>query len=394
MCSKLRLFLLALYVSLVAASGPGLVLGLGSGLGLSVAVAQPINTAAPQAVVYDYELWNVLFEKNADTRMAPSSMTKILTAYLVFEDLSNGSLELSQRFRVSSNAYQREGSTMWLGLDTYPTVDQLLNGLVVQSGNDAAVVLAEGISGSVAAFAARMNATAERLGMHNSNFVNPSGLPDENHYSTARDIALLSAAIIRDFPDYYAIFSRRSYTYNGLTQNNRNLLLGREGVDGIKTGRTQAGGFGLALSASDAERRIIVVVNGLSGVEEREREGRRLLDWGLTTFSNHALFSANQVLGYADVWLGERAQVPLVLEHPFRLTLRRGLADTLEARVVYLSPIEAPIVQGQEIGQLLLTSNRSELNERVPLVAGHDVPRLSPMSAILESLRYRVVNRY
>ena len=394
MRSKLRLFLLALYVSLVAASGPGLVLGLGSGLGLSVAVAQPINTAAPQAVVYDYELWNVLFEKNADTRMAPSSMTKILTAYLVFEDLANGSLELSQRFRVSSNAYQREGSTMWLGLDTYPTVDQLLNGLVVQSGNDAAVVLAEGISGSVAAFAARMNATAERLGMHNSNFVNPSGLPDENHYSTARDIALLSAAIIRDFPDYYAIFSRRSYTYNGLTQNNRNLLLGREGVDGIKTGRTQAGGFGLALSASDAERRIIVVVNGLSGVEEREREGRRLLDWGLTTFSNHALFSANQVLGYADVWLGERAQVPLVLEHPFRLTLRRGLADTLEARVVYLSPIEAPIVQGQEIGQLLLTSNRSELNERVPLVAGHDVPRLSPMSAILESLRYRVVNRY
>ena len=394
MCSKLRLFLLALYVSLVAASGPGLVLGLGSGLGLSLAVAQPINTAAPQAVVYDYELWNVLFEKNADTRMAPSSMTKILTAYLVFEDLSNGSLNLSQRFRVSSNAYQREGSTMWLGLDTYPTVDQLLNGLVVQSGNDAAVVLAEGISGSVAAFAARMNATAERLGMHNSNFVNPSGLPDENHYSTARDIALLSAAIIRDFPDYYAIFSRRSYTYNGLTQNNRNLLLGREGVDGIKTGRTQAGGFGLALSASDAERRIIVVVNGLSGVEEREREGRRLLDWGLTTFSNHALFSANQVLGYADVWLGERAQVPLVLEHPFRLTLRRGLADTLEARVVYLSPIEAPIVQGQEIGQLLLTSNRSELNERVPLVAGHDVPRLSPMSAILESLRYRVVNRY
>lgn len=394
MRSKLRLFLLALYVSLVAASGPGLVLGLGSGLGLSVAVAQPINTAAPQAVVYDYELWNVLFEKNADTRMAPSSMTKILTAYLIFEDLSNGSLELSQRFRVSSNAYQREGSTMWLGLDTYPTVDQLLNGLVVQSGNDAAVVLAEGISGSVAAFAARMNATAERLGMHNSNFVNPSGLPDENHYSTARDIALLSAAIIRDFPDYYAIFSRRSYTYNGLTQNNRNLLLGREGVDGIKTGRTQAGGFGLALSASDAERRIIVVVNGLSGVEEREREGRRLLDWGLTTFSNHALFSANQVLGYADVWLGERAQVPLVLEHPFRLTLRRGLADTLEARVVYLSPIEAPIVQGQEIGQLLLTSNRSELNERVPLVAGHDVPRLSPMSAILESLRYRVVNRY
>ena len=394
MCSKLRLFLLALYVSLVAASGPGLVLGLGSGLGLGVAVAQPINTAAPQAVVYDYELWNVLFEKNADTRMAPSSMTKILTAYLVFEDLSNGSLNLSQRFRVSSNAYQREGSTMWLGLDTYPTVDQLLNGLVVQSGNDAAVVLAEGISGSVAAFAARMNATAERLGMHNSNFVNPSGLPDENHYSTARDIALLSAAIIRDFPDYYAIFSRRSYTYNGLTQNNRNLLLGREGVDGIKTGRTQAGGFGLALSASDAERRIIVVVNGLSGVEEREREGRRLLDWGLTTFSNHALFSANQVLGYADVWLGERAQVPLVLEHPFRLTLRRGLADTLEARVVYRSPIEAPIVQGQEIGQLLLTSNRSELNERVPLVAGHDVPRLSPMSAILESLRYRVVNRY
>ena len=394
MHSKLRLFLLALYVSLTAASGPGLVLGLGSGLGLSVAVAQPINTAAPQAVVYDYELWNVLFEKNADTRMAPSSMTKILTAYLVFEDLANGSLELSQRFRVSSNAYQREGSTMWLGLDTYPTVDQLLNGLVVQSGNDAAVVLAEGISGSVAAFAARMNATAERLGMHNSNFDNPSGLPDENHYSTARDIALLSAAIIRDFPDYYAIFSRRSYTYNGLTQNNRNLLLGREGVDGIKTGRTQAGGFGLALSASDAERRIIVVVNGLSGVEEREREGRRLLDWGLTTFSNHALFSANQVLGYADVWLGERAQVPLVLEHPFRLTLRRGLADTLEARVVYLSPIEAPIVQGQEIGQLLLTSNRSELNERVPLVAGHDVPRLSPMSAILESLRYRVVNRY
>ena len=394
MRSKLRLFLLALYVSLAAASGPGLVLGLGSGLGLSVAVAQPINTAAPQAVVYDYELWNVLFEKNADTRMAPSSMTKILTAYLVFEDLANGSLELSQRFRVSSNAYQREGSTMWLGLDTYPTVDQLLNGLVVQSGNDAAVVLAEGISGSVAAFAARMNATAERLGMHNSNFVNPSGLPDENHYSTARDIALLSAAIIRDFPDYYAIFSRRSYTYNGLTQNNRNLLLAREGVDGIKTGRTQAGGFGLALSASDAERRIIVVVNGLSGVEEREREGRRLLDWGLTTFSNHALFSANQVLGYADVWLGERAQVPLVLEHPFRLTLRRGLADTLEARVVYLSPIEAPIVQGQEIGQLLLTSNRSELNERVPLVAGHDVPRLSPMSAILESLRYRVVNRY
>ena len=247
MCSKLRLFLLALSVRLEAASGPGLVLGLGSDLGLSVAVAQPINTAAPQAVVYDYELWNVLFEKNADTRMAPSSMTKILTAYLVFEDLANGSLELSQRFRVSSNAYQREGSTMWLGLDTYPTVDQLLNGLVVQSGNDAAVVLAEGISGSVAAFAARI--TPLRLGMHNSNFVNPSGLPDENHYSTARDIALLSAAIIRDFPDYYAIFSRRFHLQrpDGITAT---CCWAVKGWMALRRA-VSAGGFGLALSASE-----------------------------------------------------------------------------------------------------------------------------------------------
>ena len=363
-------------------------------LGLSLGAQAQFNTEAGQAVVYDYETWQILYTKNADQPMAPSSMTKIMTAYVVFDALEKGEVTLGQRLRVSERAYRPEGSRMWLGLDTRVSVDSLLKGLIVQSGNDAAVVLAEGVSGSVGGFVERMNSVAQALGMTGTHFMNPSGLNQEGHYSTANDIARLSRALIADFPHYYPYFSIGNYSYAGIAQTNRNLLLGgRLGVDGIKTGYTQAGKYGQATSALDPStgRRVIVVFNGVPSIAIRKREAERLVEFGLDAFTNHDLLAVGQVIGYAPVWLGEEAQIPLVVHRTIRRTLRRDAIHNMQGTLVlYQSPLNAPIEAGQEVGRLLyfslgMSGETAPFEE--PVYAGKGVTALSRVEAAIEGVR-------
>lgn len=326
-------------------------------------------------------------------------MTKMMTAYVIFDALSAGEIDIEQRMRVSQRAYDPIGSRMWLGLDTTVSVDRLLNGLIVQSGNDAAIVLAEGLSGSVETFVARMNATAQALGMSNTSFMNPSGLSEEGHFSTARDMAILSRALILNHPQFYTYFSRTEYTYADIRQLNRNLLLGEGlgeglGVDGIKTGYTSAGGYGQATSAVDPEtgRRIIAVFNGTDSKAARKREAERLVEFGLGSFSNHDLFRAGQVVGHAPVWLGEQARIPLVVQRNIRRTLRRDAIHNMRATLVlYQSPLEAPITEGQEVGKLLyfslgMSGDTAPFEETV--YAGESVEALSQVDAALQGVQY------
>ena len=353
------------------------------------------STSADQAVVYDFETWQLLYTKNADQPMSPSSMTKMMTAYVIFDALSAGEITLGQRMRVSERAYNPVGSRMWLGLDTTVAVDRLLNGLIVQSGNDAAVVLAEGLSGSVEAFVARMNATAAALGMGATHFMNPSGLSEEGHFSTARDMAILARALILNHPQFYDYFSRSEYTYANIRQFNRNPLLGEGlGVDGIKTGYTSAGGYGQAASAVDPDtgRRIIAVFNGTDSKTVRRRESKRLIEFGLGSFSNHNLFRAGQVVGHAPVWLGERTRIPLVVQRNIRRTLRRDAIHNMQATLLlYQSPLEAPITEGQEVGKLLyfslgMSGDTAPFEETVH--AGASVKALNQVDAALQGIQY------
>ena len=358
------------------------------------------STSATQAVVYDFETWQLLYTKNAHQPMAPSSMSKIMTAYLVFESLAAGKLDLEDRLKVSERAFRPIGSRMWLGLDTRVSVDHLLNGLIVQSGNDAAIVLAEGVAGSVEKFVERMNTTAARLGMDTTHFMNPSGLHQNGHISTAHDIAVLSRALIQDFPEFYDYFSRTEYTYSNIRQVNRNLLLGGIlGVDGIKTGYTKAGGYGQATSALDPEtgRRVIVVFNGTESKAARKREAEKLVDFGLSQFSNHELFYDGQVVAYAPVWLGAQEQIPLVTGRSVRRTLRKDAIHNMRGTLVlYQSPLEAPIKAQQEVGKLLyfsfgMSDQTAPFEETV--YAGQDVLALGRLESAMQGMRYYLLRR-
>ncbi len=374
-------------------------LGLIAVLIASGGAAAQFSTSADQAVVYDFETWQQLYVKNADQAMAPSSMTKIMTAYVIFQALAAGEIALEDRFRISNRAYRREGSTMWLGLDTRISVDKLLKGLIVQSGNDAAVALAEGLSGSVPDFVARMNAVAARLNMRNTRFVNPSGLVDAgagpHNTSTANDMALLSRALIRDFPQFYPYFSETEFTFAGIRQENRNLLLGgRLRVDGIKTGYTVQGDYGQATSAFDPEsgRRVVVVINGAGSIAVRKRETERLVEFGLKEFTNHEIFSPGQVVGYAPVWLGVEDRIPLIVTRRLRRTLRVDAIHNMQGTLIlHNSPLNAPVVEGQEVGRLFYFSLGMS-NEDAPfeeaVYAGKSVRALGPLDAALEGIRH------
>jgi D-alanyl-D-alanine carboxypeptidase (penicillin-binding protein 5/6) len=248
----------------------------------------PPQTAAKQAILVDAQTGAVLFAKNADERMPTSSMVKVMTIYLTFEGLKQNKLQMDDALPVSSYAWKQEGSRMFVNPGDHVRVEDLIRGVVIQSGNDASVVLAEALGGSEASFAERMNAKAKELGMANSHFMNATGMPDPNHYSTARDLAALAIAVIRDYPEYYHYFSELDFTYNKIKQGNRNPLLYRNiGVDGIKTGHTESGGFGLIASSLREGRRLILVVNGLESMQSRADEPAALLEWGYREFGTY-----------------------------------------------------------------------------------------------------------
>ncbi|MFQ5985005.1 MAG: D-alanyl-D-alanine carboxypeptidase family protein [Alphaproteobacteria bacterium] len=367
-------------------------LGLALALAAASALARPaaaIETTARQAILVDATTWTVLLERNADELMAPASMSKVMTVYMVFERLAEGSLSLDDRFLVSKKAWQKGGSKMFVEAGNQVSVEDLLRGIIVQSGNDASIVIAEGLAGTEEAFAAEMTRRARELGLAKSVFKNASGWPEKGHAMTARELALLVHQTIQNFPQYYPYYAETSFTYNGIRQTNRNPLLYAQdvGADGLKTGHTQAAGYGLVASAERDGRRLILVLNGLDSAAARAREAERLIEWGFREFRTYGLFRAGEVVTQADVWLGAASTVPLVIEDELVLTLKRRARPKMRVSVVYEGPIPAPITKGTKLAKLVVTAPEAPTVE-VPLVAGADVENLSMLRRIGAALGY------
>lgn len=352
--------------------------------------AWAFSTSAKQAFVIDLSTGTVLLEKNADQIMAPSSMTKIMTAYVVYRLERQGRISFDDKFKVSRYASKRGGSTMFLREGERVSVRNLLIGLMILSGNDAAITLAENISGSEAAFSGLMNEAARSLGMTNTRFKNPSGWPAEGHYSTARDIALLSTALIQEFPQQYKMFARRDFKWGGVAQANRNPILGNiQGADGLKTGSTNAGGYGFSGSAKTGDRRIVMVVNGLKSKSARRSESRRIMDWAQRTFSTYALLRNNQVVEHAKVWMGQQATVPLRVQGDLTMTIKTASRANLKSKVIYKGPLEAPIKKGDIVGEIVISGPSVE-PRRMTLAAAYDVKRVNRLAAVARGLTYSV----
>jgi len=352
----------------VAACFVGLVLATAS-------VRADIITPSEYVMIMDYDTGKVLYEKNADVPMKPASMAKMMTVYLAFKQIKEGSLRLDDKFIVSEKAYRKGGSRTFVEVGKQVSVSDLLRGVIVQSGNDAAIVIAEGLAGTEDAFAEEMTSQAKKLGMENSVFGNSTGWPDEVTMTTAHDLAILARSIIRDFPDLYKIYSETSFTYNNIKQNNRNpLLYSLDYADGLKTGHTNASGYGLTASAVRDGMRIILVVNGLSSMKERRLESTRLMDLSFRLFQKYELLNSDEVVVNAPVWLGEEESVPLTVEETVTAVLDKKSHSKLTRRTELQDTINAPVVKGQQLGEVILTIDG--IDERFPLVATKDIPEL------------------
>ncbi len=337
--------------------------------------AGAVETAAKYAYLVDMRTGAVLMEKNAAEPMAPASMTKLMTVYLIFERLKDGRLKLDTELPVTEEAWRTGGSKSFVSIGGKVRVEDLIRGIIVQSGNDACIVAAQGIAGSEGAFAVEMNKKAKELGLTGSNFRNSTGWPDPEHLSTARDLALLAKRTIQDFPEFYKYYAETEFAFGGIRQANRNPLLYKNlGADGLKTGHTEASGYGLTASAVRGDRRLILVVNGLGSDKERGDESARLLEWGFTEFDNYAFFKAGETVEAAEVWQGRAASVPLAVERDVLATLPKAARDKLRVTVQYAGPIPAPIAKGQKIAILVLDAPGVGKIE-VPLLAGADVER-------------------
>ena len=344
--------------------------------------AAAVETEARQFILMDAGTGMTLAEKNADEPMYPASMSKIMTLYIAFEHLSDGRLTMDDLFTVSEKAWRMKGSRMFVEVNSKVTVGDLLRGIVVQSGNDASIVLAEGLAGSEGAFADLMNDKAAELGLDDSHFVNATGWPDPEHVTTARDIAEMSRRIIMDFPELYPLFAEKSYTYNGIRQGNRNPLLYRyDGADGLKTGYTRVSKHGLAASAKRGAQRLVLVVNGVDGVDVRAREAERLLDYGFRAFKTYVLFKTGEVVDEFDVWLGEADTVPLVVTDDVVLMMPRKARKGMMVKIVADGSIAAPVEKGDWVATLVVSAPDVETRE-YPLAAGVSVDSLSGFGRI------------
>ena len=345
-------------------------------LAAATAPAQALETPARAAIVVDYNTGTVLLSKNADEPLPPASMSKLMTLNMVFEALEAGRITLDEKFSVSAHAASIRGSSMFLNTRDRVTVDDLIKGVIVLSGNDAAVTLAEGLGGTEAEFARQMTARARELGMMNSIFVNATGWPGEGQVMSVRDLAFLARRMIKVFPQYYHYFSIREFPFDGRTPDNRFnrnpiLPLGI-GADGLKTGHTEEAGYGLVGSAVRGNRRVIVVVNGLDSAAARASEGERLINWAFREFTMNTLFEGGTELARADVWLGQEPQVGMALSEDVSMLLSYRTLPNIKAKVVYEGPIEAPITKGDTLGELVVeVPERGE--QRFPLAAMSDV---------------------
>ena len=347
-----------------------------------------IDTKADQAIVFDWNTNEVLFEKNANQKTSPASMTKIMTTYAVFDRLKNTDITIEDTCIVSAKAYKTIGSRTFLEIDDKVTIEDLIRGIIIQSGNDASVVIAECLSGTEEDFAKLMNIYAKKLGMLNTNFINSHGLPHDNHYSTVFDIALLSNALIRDFPNLYLYFKEKNFTYNKVAQPNRNKLLNNViGADGLKTGYTKASGWGISGSAKRNDRRITVVINGTNSKRSRLNESSNLLNWAFTQTYQQKLVSKNQIIQNVDVWLGNKPTVNLIAQKDVISTLSFDQIKSIKSIIQYEKPVSSPFKAGDKLGSLTINiSGKTPII--VPLVADKDIKNVNPFMKILAAIKY------
>lgn len=354
------------------------------------AQAQHIETNAKQALLLDMTSGMTLLAKDADTPMYPSSMTKLMTLYILMDRIKHGALTLEDTFPVSEKAWRKGGSKMFVEVGTDVSIADLLRGIIVQSGNDACIVVAEGISGSEEAFADEMNRVAKELELTNTHFVNSTGWPHPEHVMSARDLAILGQRLVEDFPDLYPMFAETEFTFSGIRQPNRNPLLGAGiGVDGLKTGHTEAAGYGIVISAEQENRRLMLVVNGLSSQRERGTESERLLRYGFREFEVQQLFDSGDVVETAEVWMGTADHVSLTMPHDVILSLPKLNKDNIRMAVRYDGPLQAPIEQGDAVATLQIDLP-GLVSQQIPLLAGEAVHEKRGIARLWTALSYTV----
>lgn len=374
-------------------------ISLAAGLLLAIAVAGPafgqtFETSAKEVILLDHDTGTVLYEKDADTTMFPASMSKMMTVLLVFDRLRDGGLTLESKLPVSEKAWRMGGSKMFVRVGEDVTVADLLRGVIVSSGNDASIVIAEAIGGTEERFAEMMSKRAKEIGLEGSVFRNATGWPDPDHVTTARDLAKLASYVIRTYPEYYPLYSEREFTYGQsldgkpITQSNRNPLLYLDiGADGLKTGHTEDAGFGLTASGIRDGRRLVMVIHGMDSIRTRSQESRRLFDWGFREFENYALFKGGETVETASVWLGNKPTVPLIIEDDLTITLPRGSRPGMKVTVKYQGPISTPITKGQQTAVVEVTGPGFEPISR-PLLAAEDVGQLAFFGRIGSAIRF------
>jgi D-alanyl-D-alanine carboxypeptidase (penicillin-binding protein 5/6) len=370
----------------------GLVIAFVLAFGSTVASAAQMETLAKYAYMVDQNSGQVLYEKNAETPMGPSSMTKLMTAYMVFDALKRGSITLETKFPISIKAWKKGGSKMYVKEGDDVKVGDLIQGILVVSGNDACIAMAEGLAGSEEFFAEDMNAMSKKIGMTGSNFKNASGWPEDGHLMTAKDLVTLGIRLKKDFPEYYHYFSQTSFTYADIKQPNRNKLLYKNiGVDGMKTGYTRDNGYGMTVSAERDGRRVVVSINGLKKVKQRYIEAERLLRHAFRNYQQTELYAAGSSVENAKVWLGEAGTVPLVIESDLSILVpkRASQRGDYALSVAYDGPLEAPVKKGDKVAMLTLTRD-GEIDKEIPLVAGADVPRLGLTGRMMHVLMDKI----
>ena len=361
-----------------------------------------INTSAKYVYLMDYDTGRVLLEKASNIPTAPASMSKLMTIYMAFEALKQERISLDTELVVSENAWRKKdekgislpasGSTMFLEPLTKVSFEDLLRGIIVQSGNDACIVIAEALSGSEEGFANDMNQKAKLLNLNNSNFTNSTGWPHKDHKMSSRDLAILSQKLYQDFPEYMHYFSETKFTYNGITQSNRNPILYQDiGGDGLKTGYTKASGHGVVASAVQNNRRLILVLNGIEGSKLRAVESERVLNWGFREFENKVIFEENEIVDSANVWLGNKPNVPLIVKEKVYLSISKAdKGNDLKAIIKYIAPLMPPLEPNVAVGKLIIKKNDGTKINEYNLYPESKVNKAGPLGRLFGSLSYLI----
>ena len=350
-----------------------------------------IESSAKQAIVFDMQTNSIIYEKNADELMSPSSMSKLLTVYYVFKKIKNKEISLTDKFKVSRNAWKKGGSRMFLDENSLVSIEDLLRGIIVQSGNDACITIAEGFSGTEKNFSIELNELAKEIGLENSNFTNSTGWPDPEHLTTTRDLLTVAIRTIKDFPDMYKFYAEKEFTYNKIRQINRNpLLFLDKNVDGLKTGHTSLGGYGLVASSQRIGRRIILIINGLDSNKERKLESKRLLDAAFFQYKNLNL--TKDVISSQNiyVWNGVKKQLKLKAKDNVNITVPKTISKDIKFFLKYKSPLSAPIKKDDEIATILIKNKKGDIIKRFPLLSSENIDEMNFIKKIFFKFKYLI----